>query len=153
MKKVIIVILIFILITGCKNKEENEKNNYLTMKSNLLERKKYTNLNDLPCDITIDIKRKNKEEISYKVTLDNPKEDMNNIKLITVHNYYTEDAFPSIGFLNEKKDLKTNTNKDITLKGKIETTEDIDNLNLQIKIYLEYKTNDNKTKEIYYKTT
>ena len=153
MKKLVLFIMVLILLTGCKNKEENEKNDYLTMKSNLLEKKKFTNNNDIPCDITIDVNRLNKEQISYKVTLTNPKEDMNDIKMIIVHNYYTEDAFPSIGFFNKKKELKTNTDTNITIKEKIETTDDIDKLNLEFKIFIQYKTNDNQTKEIYYKTT
>ncbi len=153
MKKILLFITILFLLTGCKNKEENEKNKYLEMKSNLLESKKFTSNDKIPCNIKIDIDRLSKEQVQYKVTFSNPKEDMNDIKAIVVHNYYTENIFPSIGLFNKKKNLKINNRNKIILKGKIETTDDIDKLNLELKILIEYKTNNNKIKDIYYKTT
>ena len=40
MKKVTIIFFLMILIlTGCENKEEETKNEYISMKSNLLEEK------------------------------------------------------------------------------------------------------------------
>lgn len=154
MKKIVLFIMILLTITGCNNKEESEKNNYLKMKTKLLEVKKYTSKDKIPCEITINVNRINKEQISYKVTLTNAKEDMNEIKAIVVHNYYTENIFPTIGLFNKKRTLKQDNKEDsIILKDKIETTDDIDELNLKLKILIEYKTNDNKIKDIYYKTT
>ena len=79
---------------------------------------------------------------------------MNNIKAIVVHNYYTEDVFPSIGLFDDELDLKKDNDKQkIVLKGKIETSEDISNINLKLKILIEYINNEGKKKDIYYKTT
>ena len=155
MKKILLVIIILTLFAGCKNREETEKNSYLTMKSDLLEAKKYSLFEDLPCDIKIDVSRKNKEQVVYIVTLANPKENMNEARAIVVHNYYTEDVFPSIGLFEKEANLLLNnsTNNSLKLKGKIETTESIDKLNLKIKVLIKYKTDDNKSKTIYYKTT
>lgn len=153
MKKVLLLIVILILITGCNNKEEIEKNDYLLMKSSLLEAKKYTNIKELPCDLIVDVKRVDNEKVSYEVVLSNAKEDLNDLKVIVVHNYYTEDVFPSIGFFDKGKDLKINDENNIILKGKIETSEDIDKLNLELKILIRYKDSNNKIKDIYYKTT
>ena len=97
MKRIFLVILLLLtLLTGCDNKEETEKNEYLAMKSDLLEVKKYTKSEDLNCDIVINVNRKNEEKISYDVVISNPKENMNNVKVIVVHNYYTEEVFQSI---------------------------------------------------------
>lgn len=153
MKKVLLLMMFLVLIIGCKNKEENVKSNYLLMKSSLLEAKKFTDINKIPCDITVDVKRLNDEKVSYKVILSSAKEDLHDLKVIVVHNYYTENVFPSVGFFDKTKSLKTNDDATIVLKGEIETSDDIDKLNLELKILIQYKDNDNKIKDIYYKTT
>ena len=95
-KKILLILLLLILVTGCKNKEETDKSDYLAMKSNLLGQSKFIKSNDLPCDITVKLDRINEEKITYKVILDNPKENMHSVKVIVVHNFYTEEMFPSI---------------------------------------------------------
>ena len=156
MKKIfLILLLVTLLMTGCKNKEEKEKNQYLAMKSKLLETKKYSNIDEIPCDIIVDIKRVSEERVNYRILLQNAKVNMNNIKAIAVHNYYTEDIFPSIGLFNKKYNLSPNQkeNNKIELKGKIETSEDIDNLKIQLKIMIEYYDDNNKKIDIYYNAT
>ena len=156
MKKIFLIMLfVCVFLTGCNNKEEKEKNEYLAMKSNLLETKKYTSKEELQCDILVNIDRHGQEKVVYKVTLFNPKENMNNIKAIVVHNYYTEDVFPTIGLFDEKATLKTDSEKEenLTLSGVIETTDNIDKIGLQLKILIEYTTDNGEVKDIYYKTT
>lgn len=158
MKKVFLLIIVLLaILTGCKNKEEDEKSEYLAMKSNLLETKEFTDSKDITCDITFNLDRIDEEKISYSVILKNPKENMKNIKAIVVHNYYTEEVFPTIGLFDKTTDLLINSqdkNKEkIELVGNIETTNDIDNLNLELKILIEYTTDFGEKKDIYYKTT
>ena len=154
MKRIGLIIILTLIICGCKNKTEDKKNSYLEFKSKLLETKKYTKASDILCDISIDIDKKSEESIIYKVIVNNPREDMNNIKAIVVHNYYTEDVFPSVGLFDEGLDLKKNNpQQKMILKGKIETTEDISNINLKLKILIEYINNEGIKKDIYYKTT
>ena len=153
MKKVFLVLIIFVFLVGCENKEEKEKNYYLSLKSKLLETKKYTSSDDIPCDITVKVNRLDKEQVLYKIVLFNPKENMNNVEVIVVHNYYTEDLFPSVGLFNQREYLKVGEKKKISLSGRIETIDDIDKLNLEFKVLIKYKTDDNKNKDIYYKTT
>lgn len=154
MKKIFLVILLgLVLLTGCKNKEEDKKSEYLAMKSNLLENKKYTSSEDLACNIIVSVDRLDEEKISYKVVISNTKENMNNIKALVVHNYYTEEVFPTIGLFDETKNLSANTSDELKLEGTIETTNDIDNLNLELKILIEYLDDDGQVKDIYYKTT
>lgn len=156
MKKAIFLLLILFL-AGCSNQEkapkETDKSEYLDMKSNLLEKKEFTEKEDLNCDITISIDRKDEERVSYKVKISNPKENMNQVKAIVVHNYYTEELFPSIGLLNKTGQLLQNSEKKISLEGTIETEKDIDTLDLELKVLIKYETDSKKIKEIYYKTT
>ena len=154
MKKVFLVMLLcLLLLSGCKNKEEDEKNEYLAMKSNLLGNKKYTSSEDLICNITVSVDRLDEEKVSYKVVFSNAKENMNNIKALVVHNYYTEEVFPTIGLFDETKKMSINSDDKLKLEGTIENTNDIDNLDLELKILIEYLDDDGKVKDIYYKTT
>lgn len=154
MKKIFLVLFLSILLfTGCENKEENEKNDYLDMKSQLLSHKEFISLEELTCDIVVNIDRKDEEKVIYEVVLSKPKENMNNIKAVLVHNYYTEDVFPTIGLFDDTKSLFVNSQDSITLKGSIKTDKDIDNLNLMLKLLIRYTTDDGVKKDIYYKTT
>lgn len=154
MKKIFLVLFLSILLfTGCENKEENEKNDYLDMKSQLLSHKEFISLEELTCDIVVNIDRKDEEKVIYEVVLSKPKENMNNIKAVLVHNYYTEDVFPTIGLFDDTKSLLVDSQNNITLKGSIKTDKDIDNLNLMLKLLIRYTTDDGIKKDIYYKTT
>ena len=51
-----------------------------------------------------------------------------------------------MGQNNEKED-------EIQLTGTIKTTKNISNLNLEIRLWLQYTDESNEIKEIYYKTT
>lgn len=156
MKRIkVVFILLLILVTGCANKEEEDKSEYLAMKSNLLESDVFGENSNLNFDITVSVDRINKEEVSYRVIIDNPKENMFDIKAMVVHNYYTEDIFPSLGLFDDKESLIVGDEsvKGIELVGYIETTKDIDKLNLQLKIWIEYVDDNGEVKDIYYKTT
>lgn len=149
MKKIFCLCLMLLLLSGCQNKEEEAKNEYIAYKNNLLSRTDYEE--DIPLDIVVDIKRKDTESVSYKVILSNSKENMHNIKAMVVNNYNNEDVFPSVGLFNEKEELLVeNTDKEITLKGNIETTKNISKLKLNLKLWIEYDDDNGETKEIYY---
>lgn len=155
MKKKIIVIYILCIffLVGCENKEENIKNDYITMKNNVIEEEEYTKAEDLPLDIIVDINRE-EELIKYKITLKNPKETMKDIVALVVHNHYSENLFPSVGIFDEKKELLvTDKDKTIELEDTIDTTKDISKLNLELKIWIKYKNEQNEEKEVLYKTT
>ena len=158
MKKILLlIVLLLFVLTGCKNEEESEKSEYLAMKSDLLAKEEFTDTSDIVCDITFSLDRLDEEKVTYSVILNNPKENMNDIKAIVVHNYYTEEVFPTIGLFDKSTDLLVNGQNDkdssVELTGNIETTNDIDNLDLELKILIEYKTDSGEVKDIYYKTT
>lgn len=155
MKKIIGLLILLFIITGC-NKEttdQEEKSEYLAWKSELVENKTFLNNEELNCDITVAVDRINNEVISYTTTVSNPKEDMKSIKMMVVHNYFTEDVFPTIGVFDSGRDLLAEDDNKLTLVGYIDTTKDIKKLELELKIWIEYTDKEGNVKDIYYKTT
>lgn len=155
MKRIYILLLLsLIFISGCENKEEAMKNEYLAMKNSTLDDKNYTN-ESLPVDIVTTIERVDEEEVDYQTTISNPKENMHNIKVLLVHNYYSDNVFPSIGLFDEPQELLVNSDEkqEITLKDTIKTTTNISKMNLELKILIEYTNDNGEKKDIYYKTT
>ena len=164
MKKIIVVFgFVLIFLVGCSgdvkvavdNTVEEEKNDYVTYKNNLQNASEFTLEEEFPCNVTTSIDRVNEEEVSYRVILDNPKVDMYDIKALIIHDYFTEDIFPSIGIFDETEDLIIGDEevKGIQLVGYIKTKEEIENLNLELRIWIEYKDVTGETKTIYYKPT
>lgn len=149
----ILVFIILVIFTGCENKKEELKNEYLTMKSDLLKNSNFSSSDELPCDIEINIDRVDEEIVSYEVEIFNCRENMNNVKAILVHNYYTEDVFPSLGLFDEPINLVKEDNNSFILKGDIKTSNDIDNLDLVLKLYIKYFDDNGMEKDIYYKAT
>ena len=161
MKRIyILLILNLILLSGCTNKEENLKKEYISMKNQALKEANYINENkaneELPVDIITEIERVNEEEVNYKAIITNPKENMHDVKVLVVHNYHNEDVFPTIGVFDDTKELLVETNNDnkgIVLEDTIKTTKNISKLNLELKMRIEYTDDNGEKKDIYYKTT
>ena len=156
MKKFLIIsITLIFCLTGCNKitKIDQEKDDYLAIKQDLLNNNNFIQEDELPFDLNIYVNRVNDEEISYRAIIDNEKENMHNVKAILVHNYFTDDIFPSIGIFDDGVDLLTNSDevKGISLVGYISSTKDINNL--EYRVYIEYKDDNDKIKKIYYKST
>ena len=156
MKKFLIIsITLIFCLTGCNKttKIDQEKEDYLAIKQDLLKNNNFIQEEELPFDLNIYVNRVNDEEISYRAIIDNEKENMHNVKAILVHNYFTDDIFPSIGIFDDGVDLLTNSEevKGISLVGYINSTKDINNL--EYRVYIEYKNDNDEIKKIYYKST
>ena len=152
-KRLLLVLLMFSLM-GCSTKEEDDKSEYIAIKSNLLEENKYTEVSELPLDIVVNIDRMDEEVVDYSVIFSNPKEDMYDIEAMVVHNYYNEDLFPTIGLFDKKGELLSDDEDSmIELKDTIKTNKNLSSIDLELKIYIKYKDKNNELKEIYYKTT
>lgn len=160
MKRIIGILVLIFMLVGCSNvkvetnKEIDEaKETYLTLKDNLDKKEQFISKNDLPCNITLSIDKVNEEEISYRAIIDEPKENMNDISALLIHNYFTEDIFPSIGIFDEKIDLIMGNDelKGIELVGYIETTKEEDELDLDLKLYIEYTDEKGEKKQLFYK--
>jgi hypothetical protein len=155
MKRFVIFLFILFIITGCSSDttDQEEKSDYLAWKSELVEQDNFSSNEELNCDITVSVGRVSDDVISYTTFLSNPGEDMHSIKMMVVHNYFTEDVFPTIGIFDDTKELLEDDDNNITLVGYIDTTQDIQKLNLELRIWIEYTDNDGNIKDIYYKTT
>lgn len=162
MKKVLLILIITILITACSNKVvevgidekvEDNKITYLDLKKKLSDQEEFNKLEEIPCTLTTSVDRINEEEISYRIILDKPKENMNDVQALLIHNEFTEDIFPSIGLFDDKTSLLVDNEdvKGIELVGYIETTKDIKDLDLELKLWLKYKDDKKEEHEIYYK--
>ena len=156
MKKLLLLFSV-ILLVGCADVKvdsdstiQKEKEDYLVLKNNLDTYTDYDKEEELPCNITFSLDKTSDEELSYRVILDNPKIDMYNIKALLIHDYFTEDIFPSIGIFDEPQNLIVGNDeiKGFELVGYIETSKDID---INLKLYLEYTDKNGNINDIYYK--
>lgn len=155
-KKLGIIIVFLLLLTGCNNKVEEEKNEYLDTKAILETNVEFYDVEKLPCEITVSLDRIDDENVSYNVLFHNAKENMNNVKILVIHNQFTEEVFPYIGLMDSKsRSLMVNSedNKEIKIKGKLDSTNDIDDMNLEFRIWMEYLNDNGDKHTVFYKTT
>lgn len=153
MKKIVLVLSLLILATGCS------KTNVM-QKSYNKQMNKLFSINEssgnVPCDIEITYDKITDSEVSYQIVFDNPKENMRNINIVVNHNMQTEDGYPSIGvFDKEPINLSTiideeNPNKGIVLVGYFNYSGELEDLNVEFKISLNYVNDAIEEKTIYY---
>ena len=156
MKKLVLIICIFLLCSCTKFESKDYKNykNYI----NELKTSQSTN-NNLPFDIEIILDKVIETEVTYRVIIDNPKVALRNIEALVIHDKYTKDIFPSVGIFDDKLNLIPNViNKSsnyvegIILVGYIPFEEDIKNLNANFKLLFKYEDDNNNIKTIIYST-
>lgn len=161
-KKFLICLLIVVslfVFTSCTSKKEsynknskeveNEKNEYIKYVNKLKKVKKSTD--DLPFTVEVKYEKMN-DEIRYQVIIDDPKENINNIKAIAIHNKQTDDVFPSVGIFDKKVDLVPNKKPSgVILVGYFPYKDDIEDLDVEMKVLISYKI-DNKKYTAYYLT-
>ena len=157
MKKIILVlILLIVILTGC-SKESNEYKIYKNYIKELNESKIVSS--DIPFDIEVYTEKIIDNEITYRVIIDNPKEDIKNIEAIIIHDKYTEDIFPSTGIFDDKLNLipetidkDKNYVKGIILTGYIPFEGDINDLNATFKVLVKYTDKFNEGNIVIYST-
>lgn len=157
MKKIILaLILLIVMLTGC-NKESNEYKTY----KNYIKELNESNIisSNIPFDIEVYTEKIIDNEITYRVIIDNPKEDIKNIEAIIIHDKYTEDIFPSTGIFDDKLNLipetidkDKNYVKGIILTGYIPFEGDINDLNATFKVLVKYTDKFNVESVVIYST-
>lgn len=144
--RIVIILLSIFILTGCNN--ENTKNKEYHSYVNIL--KESTEFDsELPFDINIYLNKINDNEVTYKVIIDNPKNELYSIEALIIHDIDTNDIYPSIGIYDDKVSLipnkvdkDNNIVKGIILTGYIPYSDDINNLKVSFKLLFKY--NDGK---------
>ena len=147
MKKILVVIVL-LLLTGCTNKVEEDKYAYLEYKNNLEEQKDFVSQESLEFNTYFNLVRETEEKVTYSLVIDSPKVNMNNVKALLIHDFVTDDVFPSVGIFDEPVTLHKDSNDKIVLEGSIQTIDDISDT--KFKLYLEYVDDDGLENNIYY---
>lgn len=150
MKKLILFIPLILLI-GCTNEVEENKYAYLEYKNELQSQEVFSEEEDIDFNTYFNIIREDTEIVNYSVVINNPKINMHKVKALLIHDYVQEEVFPSIGIMDDTVNLSKDSKDQIILKGKIQTTDNISNVNF--KLYLEYIDDNNQENKIYYKVT
>ena len=155
-KIIFVLILLIVMLTGC-NKESNEYKTY----KNYIKELNESNImsSNIPFDIEVYTEKIIDNEITYRVIIDNPKEDIKNIEAIIIHDKYTEDIFPSTGIFDDKLNLipetidkDKNYVKGIILTGYIPFKADINDLNATFKVLVKYTDKFNVESVVMYST-
>ncbi len=147
MKKIILIIPLFLLLIGCSSKVEEEKFAYLEYKNNLEAQEKFNSHESLDFNTFFNIDRKG-DTVSYSLTINNPKTNMHNVKALLIHNYDTADVYPSVGIFDKEKELLSGSNDSLVLEGTIISADDLSDV--KFKLYLEYTTDEKEKEKIYY---
>ena len=147
MKKVLLIIPLFLLLVGCSNKVEDEKYAYIEYKNNLEKQEEFTSHDNLDFNTFFNIQRDG-DTVKYSLTIDNPTTDMYNIKALLIHDYDTIDVFPSVGIFDETETLMAGSDDSITLDGTIISADDLSDV--KFKLYLEYENENGEKEEIFY---
>ena len=124
MKYLPFLIVICILLTGCNKKETPTKESLEYQKIVSELQKKTIEDSELPCHLEVTLEESQSKELMYTVTLDDPKEEMYQIKAVFISLKEKENSYPSIGIFDEplhmipnQVDGKKNIVKGIVLVG------------------------------------
>lgn len=147
MKKILLIIPMFLLLIGCTNKVEDNKFAYLEYKNNLEKQEEFIDNDGLDFNAFFNIDRDG-DTVKYSLTINNPKIDMHKVKALLIHNYDNVDTYPSVGIFDEPKELLNSSNDSIKLEGNILSADELSDI--KFKLYLEYINDKKEKEEIYY---
>ncbi|MEG1597045.1 MAG: hypothetical protein RR359_02070 [Bacilli bacterium] len=147
--KIIAIGAIILLVVAC-TKGNIKKEEYIHLVDKLEQSDKF--LTTFPFNIEVKLTRILDDEVSYKVIIDKKDNNLKQIKAIAIHNMKTTDIYPSIGIFDKPIDLLVNQDKKgIILVGYIKTKKDIKDLELEIKVYVEFINDEGKLIKNMYK--
>ena len=152
MKQLIIILSCLMLASCTNNKQLDTYNRFISEMDDYNQ----SSIN-IPMDINIYFEKLTDYEISYRVIIDNPKEDIKNIKAIAIHNKTTDDIYPTSGIFEiplslipDDINLEDNKVKGIILIGYIDYIGDIEDFKATVKVMIEYNDISNSLEKIYY---
>ena len=156
MKKIGIVLILIMIICGCTNRLDENQLIYNSYVEELKELKSTNTAKDI-VDIDIKLEKSSNDEITYRVTIDNPKEKMKQVEAFVYHDQQTEDIYSSIGVFDEKVNLIPNlkekdekNTEGIVLVGYIKTKKEIEDFHPTMKVMILYNNQENERQKIYF---
>jgi hypothetical protein len=156
MKKVLLLVLCSLLIVGCSNsKITSEKKLY----DEFIKEANDNTFDTLrPVDINVYLDKIIDSEVTYRIIIDNPKEALESIQAIAIHNLKTDDIYPTSGIFDDKLSLipnvidkENNKVKGIILVGYIPYNDSLDNFKCTIRVLMKYKGQDGNQYKVFYK--
>lgn len=155
MKRIILFLCCLLLISCTNSKYDKQIEEYNRF---LIDAKEKQNIsNDLPFDIKVYCEQIIDDEITYRIIIDNPKEEINNIKAIAVHNIKTEDIYPTSGIFEDPLNLipndvnlDKNNAKGIILIGYIDYEGKLEDFKVNINVLIEYVNSNDELIKTYY---
>jgi hypothetical protein len=144
------LILIILFLTSCTPNLEDEKIIY----ENFINELKSTPINqvneDMPFTINVYFEQIIDNEIVYRVIIDEPKMVIKNIKAIAIHNYKTNNIYPTVGIFEEPLhldpnyiNLEDNYVGGVVLVGYIPFIGSINDFSDAVKVLVEYQDQNN----------
>ena len=155
MKKILVIIILIIALSGCSTNESDELKLYNSYVKELKQVEKSNN--NIPFNINVYVDKIIETEVMYRVIIDKPQIPLRNIETIVIHDKNTQDIFPSSGIFDDKLSLipdvinkSSNYVEGIILIGYIPYEEDIKNLNATFKVLVKYEDDDGITHKVFY---
>lgn len=156
MKKIIVFIFCFLLISCSCSLTKEEKIYYQLIKElSLIKEIQITSLP--PVTIFVSLEKVIEEELRYQVIIDNPQIIMNEVKAIVIHDQKTNDIFPSVGIFDEpltlipkEKELNTSQTKGLILVGYLPYQGLVTDFDGSFKILIQYQDERGTSHKIYY---
>ena len=146
MKKIIITLICLIFLTAWYKEDSKEYKVYSEYVESLEKYEGESSL-DMPFNINIELEKIMEDEILYIVTIDDFKEEIYDIEALVIHDYKTNNVFPSTGIYESKLDYKS---KGIILGGYIEYSGELKDFKTTFKLKIKYKDKENKEQIKYY---
>lgn len=143
MKKILILLFIILIISGCTSKKQRVLETEYYKMVELAHNCSQNSL--LPFDVNLTLNELVDGYLVYRLYIDNPKESINNIEAIAIHDYKTNDVFPNSGIYEDKLNLipnvineKENKVKGIILIGYISYEGDLKEFKSTFKSFIKY---------------
>jgi uncharacterized protein YxeA len=156
--KRLLLVMCLIILTGCTSKETSEditQYNRFIKETNSYSEKDISK--EIPFTISVYFEKLIDEELTYRVIIDNPTEDITNIKAIAIPSVKTKDVYPTSGIFEtplnlipNNIDLKKNNAKGIILIGYVDYKGNIDDFTGTVKVLIKYNTTKKVDNKIYY---
>lgn len=146
-----------VLLVSCTNIYNDQLSLYNQYVDEITSYNEMNTDTNLPFDIKVYFEKVIDDEITYRIIVDNPKEEMKNIKAIAIHDYPTTDVFPTSGVFEKPLhmspdivNMNDNYVKGFILIGYIDFNNELEGFDGTVKVLIQYDDVDGNLKKVYY---